>query len=202
MLRIWGESKYYPQLAGRFYRDSGSNQAGLFQRLHASDLLARDEVGLLPLIAFTEDGKSIETIEAAANAVQERASAKDMAELELLLALFSARNLGTGPIMGLIRRLFMNREILEESPLYHWLMQKATEQGMAQGMAQGEERGLREAVLIMLRGRFGEPTADVVQAIEAASRELLSAILLNTATDSLAQVRGRLGLSQDGQSQI
>ncbi len=167
-------------------------------RLNASDLLARGEVGLLPLIAFTEDGKSLETVEAAANAVQERAPAKDMAELELLLALFSARNLGTEPVMGLIRRLFMNREILEESPLYHWLMQKATEQGMAQG----EERGLREAVLILLRGRFGEPTDDVVQATATASRETLNAILLNAATDTLAQVRGRLGLSHDGQPQI
>jgi hypothetical protein len=168
-------------------------------RLRASDLLARGEVGLLPLIAFTEEGKSLETVEAAANAVQERAPAKDMAELELLLALFSARNLGTEPIMGLIRRLFMNREILEESPLYHWLMQKATEQGMAQGMAQGEERGLREAVLIILRGRFGEPDADIVTAVDGASRETLSALLLNAATDTLAQVRGRLGLPQNEQ---
>ena len=107
--------------------------------LEGDSILARGQVGLLPLIAFTEDGKSLATVEAAANAVQERAPAGDMAELELLLALFSALNLGTEPVMGLIRRLFMNREILEESPLYHLLVQQATEQAIAQGMAQSED---------------------------------------------------------------
>ena len=166
-------------------------------RLRAADILACGQVGLLPLIAFTEDGKSLATVEAAANAVQERAPARDMAELELLLALVSARNLGTEPVMGLIRRLFMNREILEESPLYHLLVQQAT----AQGMAQGEDRGPREGVLILLRGRFGEPAADVAAAVDSTSRETLDAILLNAATDTLAQVRERLRLALDGQPQ-
>ena len=98
----------------------------------------------------------------------------------------------------------MSTEILETSPLYQEWVRKATEEGlskgMAQGMAQGEERGLREAVLIILRGRFGEPAADIVTAVDAASRETLSAILRNAATDSLAQIRERLGLSQNGQA--
>lgn len=92
-------------------------------RLRAADLLARGQVGLLPLIAFTDDCKSPETIEAVAHAVQQRAPAGDMAELELLLALFSARSLGTETVLGMIRRLFMNTEILDESPLYHYLIQ-------------------------------------------------------------------------------
>lgn len=163
-------------------------------RLRAADILARGQVGLLPLIAFTEDGKSLATVEAAAHAVQERAIETDVPELEFLLALFSSRNLGIEPVRELIRRLFMNREILEESPLYHLLVQQATEQGIAQGMAQGEERGLREAALILLRGRFGEPAADVVAAVNSASRETLNAILLNAATDTLAQIRERLDL--------
>jgi hypothetical protein len=90
----------------------------------------------------------------------------------------------------------MNTEILDESPLYHYLVQKATEQGMAQG----EERGLREGALTVLRGRFGDPAADLAQAISVANRETLMALLLNAATDTLAQVRERLGLPSDEQS--
>lgn len=160
-------------------------------RLRAADLLARGQVGLLPLVAFTDDGKSLATVEAVAQAVQQRASSQDVAELELLLALFSARALGTETVLEMIRRLFVNTEILEESPLYHYLIEK--------GMAQGEERGLREGALTVLRGRFGDPAADIAQAISVASRETLTAILLNSATDTLAQVRERLGLSSDEQ---
>jgi hypothetical protein len=174
-------------------------------RLRAADLLARGQVGLLPLIAFTDDGKSLETIEAVAQAVQKRAPAEDVAELELLLALFSARSLGTETVLAMIRRLFMSTEILDESPLYHYLVQKAREQAMAegvtQGVTQGEERGLREGVLAVLRGRFGDPATDVAEAISTASRETLLAILLNATTDTLAQVRERLGLSADEQPQ-
>jgi hypothetical protein len=162
-------------------------------RLRAADLLARGQVGLLPLIAFTDDGKSPETIESVAQAVQQRASSKDVAELELLLALFSARTLGTDTVLAMIRRLFMSTEILDESPLYHYLVQKAREQAMAEGMAQ--------SVLALLRGRFGDPPADVAEAISTASRETLLAILHNATSDTLAQVRERLGLPTDERSQ-
>ena len=87
----------------------------------------------------------------------------------------------------------MSTEILDESPLYHYLVQKAREQAMAEGMAQG--------VLALLRGRFGDPAADVVEAISRAGRETLLAILHNGATDTLAQVRERLGLPADEQTQ-
>ena len=162
-------------------------------RLRAADLLARGQVGLLPLIAFTDDGKSPETIESVAQAVQQRASSNDVAELELLLALFSARTLGTDTVLAMIRRLFMSTEILDESPLYHYLVQKAREQAMAEGMAQ--------SVLALLRGRFGDPAADVAEAISTASRETLLAILHNATSDTMAQVRERLGLPTDERSQ-
>ena len=103
----------------------------------------------------------------------------------------------------------MSTEILDESPLYHYLVQKAREQamaegieqGMAQGKTQGEEHTLRDAVLMVLRGRFGDPAADIAEAISVADRETLRAILLNTARDTLAQVRERLGLPTDERSQ-
>lgn len=178
-------------------------------RLRAADLLARGQVGLLPLIAFTDDGKSPETIEAVAQAVQQRAPAGDVAELELLLALFSARSLGTETVLGMIRRLFMSTEILDESPLYHYLVQKAREQamaegkaeGMAEGKAEGMAEGMAQGVLALLRVRFGDPAADVVEAVSTASRETLLAILHNATTDTLAQVRERLGLPADEQPQ-
>ncbi len=68
-------------------------------------------------------------------------------------------------------------------------------------MTQGEEHNLREGVLALLRVRFGVPAADVTEAVSTASRDTLRAILLNATTNSLAQVRGRLGLPADEQPQ-
>ena len=140
-------------------------------------------VGLLPLVPFMQGGKEIAIIERAARLIQagepdpERQSVS-----EALLALFAARHLGDEGVLALFRRLFMSTEILDQSPLYRrWI-------------AEGEAKGVRGAVRTALLGRWGELPADVEAAVETASLDTLDDVLAHVATDTLEQMRARLGL--------
>ncbi|HLJ80475.1 MAG TPA: hypothetical protein VKT52_03240 [Ktedonobacterales bacterium] len=79
----------------------------------------------------------------------------------------------------------MSTEILETSPLYQEWVQKAHEEGKAEG--------LREAVLAVLRSRFGELAPSLVDAINSAVLAQLQDVLAHATTDSLEQITARLG---------
>jgi hypothetical protein len=165
----------------------------------AERLLESGLVGLLPLVPFTEGGATEGAIERAARAVQERAPADQLAELEGLLAVFGARSLGADAIRALMRRVLMNTEILEQSPLYREWVAEATSKGMQQGMQQGRQDGARLAALAVWRARFGEPQADVVPALEGehdAGRlnELVAALAV---AGDRAAARALLGLGPE-----
>ncbi|HLJ80480.1 MAG TPA: hypothetical protein VKT52_03265, partial [Ktedonobacterales bacterium] len=150
----------------------------------AQTLLERGFPGLLPLVAFTPEGKNLATIEQTAALVKERAPAGDLQELEALLAVFACRTFGTDPVMAIMRRILMNTEIIEKSSLYQEWIGKGREEGRAEGT--------REAVLIMLRGRFGALPEDFEQALAAADLARIEAMLAHAATESLAELRARL----------
>lgn len=59
---------------------------------------------------------------------------------------------------------------------------------------EGERRMARRMALIALEGRFGPLSDDLRAAIEAADEATLQEIVAHIATESLDQVRARLGL--------
>lgn len=158
--------------------------------LRAESLLTSGLLGLAPLVAFTQEAREIETIERAAEFVKERAAPGEVEELEALLAVFGARTFGARAMQHVIRRLFMSTEILETSPLYQLWIKEATEKGRELGI----EQGLREAVIAMLRGRFGTLSSEFEHAIEAADAASLQAMLPQAGTASLEELRSRLGV--------
>ena len=153
----------------------------------AQSLLERGITGLLPLVPFCRDGGTLEAIERAAELVKTQATASEQQELEALLAIFGARHVGSAAMLAMIRRLFMSTEILETSPLYREWVQKAHDEGKAEG--------IREAVLIVLRNRFGELPPSLAAAINAAAATQLQDVLAHAVTDSLEQVAARLSQS-------
>ncbi|HEX6819260.1 MAG TPA: hypothetical protein VF120_12860, partial [Ktedonobacterales bacterium] len=167
----------------------------------ARTLLERGITGLLPLVPFCRDGGTLGAIERAAEMVKAQATATEQQELESLLAVFGARFVGNGPMLAMIRRLFMSTEILETSPLYQEWVGKAREEGKAEGKAEGEARGkaegkaegLREAALAVLRSRFGELAPPLVDTINSAVLAQLQDVLAHATTDSLEQITARLG---------
>jgi len=167
------------------------NYAGIeVYRLRAEPLFERGLVGLLPLVPFTQDGGDLSMVERAAEVIKERTAAPDLDILESLLAVFGARRFGNEAMARMIRRLFMSTEILETSPLYQEWARRATEQGLQQGLQQG----LREAALEVLRTRFNPLPTEVAAALGTATVDVLRAVLAHATSDSLDEVRGRLGL--------
>jgi hypothetical protein len=162
--------------------------------LEARDIMQRGIVALLSLVPFMR-GADLPTIEEAAKIVQHTAPPEQVAMLNTLLAVFTARFYGKEAAEALAWRLGMSEKIVEESPLYQAWMAKAREEGEMQGKAQGEASGLVEAVQLVIEGRFGALSPDLMAAIAGASRETLRAVLAHVATDTLDQVRERLGLA-------
>lgn len=159
-------------------------------RVQAPALIARGPVGLLPLVPFAQGGDDLATVERTAALVKERAPAAEVDELAGLLALFAARTFDAEVLRGIMRRLKMSTEIIEKSAFY----QEALAKGEAKGKAEGIEEGQRNAALVVLRGRFGELPPDLAQAISAADQATLDQVLRYAGTDTLEQMRARLGV--------
>lgn len=88
----------------------------------------------------------------------------------------------------------MSTEIIEKSAFYQEALAKGIargiEQGKAEGIEQGKAEGLRDAIIVILRARFGEPTPDVTQALASAQVDTLE----HAMSDTLDEVRAQLGL--------
>lgn len=73
----------------------------------------------------------------------------------------------------------MSTEIIEKSAFYQEALAKGVQRGLEQGKSEGKAEGLHDAVLVTLRGRFGELPPDM---------------LAHVGTETLDQVRARMGL--------
>jgi hypothetical protein len=164
-------------------------------RLPAEELIARDLVGLLPLVPFAQGGRDLAVIERAADLVNERATDVERGELGSLLAVFASRAFGVDVARSIFGRLHVSNEILESSPLYQQWMREWREKGRQEGIQEGIQVALRESMLALLQQRFGELPPDIVGALTSANRGTLEALLPDLLTISLDELRARLGLS-------
>lgn len=80
----------------------------------------------------------------------------------------------------------MSTEIIGTSSLYQEWVRKATDEGM------------RESLLLALRGRFGETPPEVERAIAAADAERLRDTLAHVGTETREQLAARLGVGGAG----
>ena len=77
-------------------------------------------------------------------------------------------------------------ELLRESSLAELFIEE--------GIEEGERRMARRMTQAALEGRFGSLSAEIVAAIAAADEATLLDIVAHAATETLEQVRARLGL--------
>ena len=157
--------------------------------LQARDILNGNILALLPLVPFMQ-GADLTTIGEAAHRVEREAPDELGKTLNTLLAVFTAQFHGKDAARALLEGLKMNTSIVEESPLY----QEWVQQAKAIGVAEGKVEGMRTLVRRALEGRFGTLEADLLAAITTASPEALDAVVTHIATDSLSEIRARLGL--------
>jgi hypothetical protein len=151
-------------------------------RLPPSAIMNTGAIGLLPLLPFTKDA-SAKMIENAMRRVKDEAPAALVQPLAALLGVFASRDYGPELALDLFRRLFMSTEILEQFPLFNMMI------------AEAEARGERKIIQQVLESRFGPLPQDMQAALKAADSAALSALSAGLATESLAQLRARLGLS-------
>jgi hypothetical protein len=167
----------------------------------ARDIIRAEVIGLLPLVPFMS-GADIDAVEEAAQVVKAKAPTQQINDLEAVLALFSARHHGADLTLDLFRRIGMNTEIIEQSPLFQMLTQKVVDQakiegkveGKAEGKAEGLKTGVHDAVLAVLASRFGQLDGDVLNAIDQADEPRLHELVNHVGVDTIAQIRQLLGL--------
>lgn len=154
--------------------------------LQAQRLLEQGLPGLLPLIPFTRGGVDLGMIERTAELVQQQVLADEAEVLESLLFVFAARSFEVSVLLEMMRRLHMSTEIIEKSAFY--------QEALTKGKAEGKAEGIHDAALVTLRGRFGELAPDLLAALSQASGDTLLGVLAHASTETLDQVRARLGL--------
>ncbi|HUY75373.1 MAG TPA: hypothetical protein VMV29_01285 [Ktedonobacterales bacterium] len=173
--------------------------------LQAADLLRMGEQGapgLLPLVPFTKGGATLEAAEAAGRIAMATPNEEERVPITTMVGILAARKIGQVAANALVRRLVVSYDLLESSPLYQQWKEEWIEKNRGQweqkayveGEARGEARGLRRAVTLALRGRFGEPDADLAQAIATADEAMLDDVILHSGSDSLEEIRVRFGL--------
>lgn len=125
----------------------------------------------------------------------------------LLIGLLGAR-IASQQVLEALRSHPMIDELLNESSVTRAFFEKGREAGKAEGMAEGKAEGMAEGkaegeremaqrlAQQALEGRFTTLDEDMTAAIRAASTETLQALVGHVATESLAQLRARLGLSR------
>jgi hypothetical protein len=87
---------------------------------------------------------------------------------------------------AIVRRVFMSTDLFRDSPLNQSILEEERLQTM------------RELAQSALEGRFQTLDADILQAIGTADEATLKAIVAHVSSDTLEQVRARLGLGQQG----
>lgn len=153
------------------------------RKLSASAMMESGGLGVLPLMPFMQ-GANKEILTEAMRRLKEKEAEEDTRSLTLLLVDFISRRHSPGLATSIYERFFMgNIDFMKESPLYPILTKEARVEGK------------REAILAVLEGRLGKLSDDVVEALKVADEATLTTIAVHAGTDTLEQIRSRLGLS-------
>lgn len=140
-------------------------------------------------------GANLETFDQAANTLQQVSDANERGNALNYLTLFAMRKFGQRLVTQHIKENIMLDSFITESEWYQCILKRGTEEGMAQGVAQGVVQGEKTMAQRALEGRFGIVDADILAALNQADEPTLEAIVLHITTDTIEQVRARLGLT-------
>ncbi len=109
--------------------------------------------------------------------------------LGLLVALAGVR-LPKIDVRCALKEIPMLDELLRESSFYDVVY----EEGFVEGETRGEARGALDGLRVVLESHFGALPDDMSAALAALDQPALMELLHHVATDTLEQVRARIGL--------
>lgn len=160
-------------------------------------LLDSGIAGILPLVPLAKDATDADAEAAMQKLKQEMPPAEAMS-LGALLGIFLAHTRDDKSLARqLFERVFMTNAdtFIRENPLLHDVWEKVAAEGEARGEARGEAKGMHTMLRQVLEGRLGPLSQDVLEAIDSLGVAQLSAIAPHAGTDSLEELRARLGLN-------
>jgi predicted transposase YdaD len=174
--------------------------------LPQEQILGTEHYALWPLVSLMANVTAEST-----RLVAERIAAlpiprEERQELTGLLAVLAGTRLPITTILEALRRSHMLEDLLRESSVAEWLRAEGRAEGEAKGRAEGEAKGkaegeakgkaegMRQMARVALEGRFAPLTADVLAALQTADEATLRDVVAHVASDSLEQMRARLGL--------
>jgi hypothetical protein len=176
------------------------------QDLSAPDMITSGPLGLLPFVPFMQ-GANEQLSEQAMRRVKQEAPEDETKTLAFVLAVFIAQMYKSDELArAIVRRVFMSIDLFKDSPLYQSLMKEAVEEAVKEAVKEAVEETAtetriqtsRELAQAALEGRFHTLSADILQALSAADEATLKAIITHVSSDTLEQVRSRLGLGPQG----
>lgn len=151
-------------------------------------VLATEHYRLWPLAGLMVGVTGESTLAIAEQIARAPVPLYERGELASVLALLTSRRLSVDFLQRLLRRNRMLDELLKESPLAELWKEEAK--------GEGKREGKRELAREALEGRFGALPLDVVAAVQRADEATIRALVRHLSTDTMEQVRERLGLSQ------
>ena len=162
------------------------------------DLLEPDLPGLLPLVPLTKGATWADAEEAMqrATTVQPVEAAKVLGNL--IGILLGEATGDKAQANELFWRYFMTfyERLLEQLPSMQEAREEGREEGKAEGLNEGELLGMREVALRTLANRFTSVPAEIEAALQVVDKERLLDVATHAGTDTLEQVRVRLGLAE------
>jgi predicted transposase YdaD len=158
---------------------------------------------LWPLATLMAGVTTETTLEVAERIAEAPVPAHERDELTRLLVLLAGLRQERRALVEALRRKPMIKDLWKESNLAGALEELAREEGEAQGRAKGQAEGRAEGraegmcrmAQVALEGRFGSLGEDVQIALRNADESTLSVLVAHFSTETIEQVRARLGLN-------
>lgn len=157
-------------------------------------VLVSDSYGLWPLVSLMR-GATVETTLEVAHRIATAPLPQDIrAELTGLLGILAGVRLPLRAVLAELRRNPMISDLIQETGWAQAWKEIWNEEGREQGRNEGKLEGERRMTRLALEGRFGHLDENILAALNTADETVLQTVVLNCTTDTVEQVRIRLGL--------
>jgi len=148
--------------------------------------LETPHIGLWPLASLMAGATVESTVAVAERIARSSLSYGEQSDLTGLLVVLAGLQLSRAEVEQAIRSNQMIKDILNDSTVAQLLKDE--------GREEGREAGMRETALVVLEGRFGPLSDDVLAALRSVDAAVLRTLLAHVAVEPLEHVRARLGL--------
>ena len=149
-------------------------------------VLETPHIGLWPLASLMAGATVESTVAVAERIARSSLSYGEQSDLTGLLVVLAGLQLSRAEVEQAIRSNQMIKDILNDSTVAQLLKDE--------GREEGREAGMRETALVVLEGRFGPLSDDVLAALRSVDAAVLRTLLAHVAVEPLEHVRARLGL--------